>query len=298
MLPLPSILWTVLKKPQFITLGIAALGLVLLLAFGRTVPGKSDKISAAPMAENHEHTEGAENAFSIDKALIAAKKGLTEEQVLHLDLLEKSITRGDVKAQQIGVYHQLAHFWRDTARAFVPFAWYTAESARLENSEKSLTFAAQLFLNQLTQVENDQMRHWMAEEAKDLFEKALVMNAANDSAKVGLGAAYLYGGLGTPMEGIGKIREVVERDSTNIYAQMTLVTASLMSGQKEKAYERLETIVKIQPKNIQALLMLGDLHEKDGNKSQALQWYSRAVQLAPQGELKAELEKRIADLKK
>lgn len=301
MLPLQTISEIDLKKPQFITLGIAALVLVLLLAFGRTVPKKGAIPVSDTAGKNHDHP--AENnasvgAFSIDTAIAMSKKELAPEQVLRLNLLEQSITRGDVKKQQIDVYHQLAHFWKDTAKSFVPYAWYTAESARLENSEKSLNFAAQLFLNQLTQVENEQMRHWMAEQSKDLFEKVLTVNPANDSAKVGLGATFLYGGLASPMEGIGKIREVVDRDSTNVYAQMTLATASLTSGQKEKAIERLNTVLRIDPQNIQAILMLGDLYEKDGNKNQAAEAYTKAVKLIKRADVKAELEKRIAALKK
>lgn len=138
----------------------------------------------------------------------------------------------------------------------------------------------------------------MAEQAADLFEKTLELNAANDSAKVGLGATYLYGGLGSPMEGIGKIREVVEKDSNNVYAQMTLATASLMSGQKEKAKERLETVLRMQPQNLQAILMLGDLFEKDGDKPQAAALYSKAAKLVQRKDLKEELEKRIEELKK
>ncbi|WP_245729161.1 tetratricopeptide repeat protein [Niabella drilacis] len=289
-----------MKKPQVITIVVAAVAIVLLLAFGRTVPKAGPKPVAGETTQDHDHAghEDAAGGFSIDTVLAMSKKELPAGQALRLDLLEKSITRGDVKKQRLDVYHQLAHFWKDTAKAFIPYAWFTAESARLENSEKSLNFAAQIFLNQLSQVENEPTRHWMAEQAKDLFEKTLSVNPANDSAQVGLGATYLYGGIGTPMEGIGKIRAVVEKDSTNVYAQMTLATASLMSGQQQKAQERLETVLKLQPQNIQAILMLGDLYEKDGNKDQAIQWYSKAVKLVQRADIRTELEKRIEALKK
>ena len=126
--------------------------LVLLFVFGKT----TQKQEHGP-DDGHDHSaqvtenEGATPTLSIDSMLVSFKKNLPEEQSLRLDLLEKSITRGDVKAQQMEVYHQLAHFWRDTGRNYIPYAWYTAESARLENSEKSLTFAGHLFLTGLQQ---------------------------------------------------------------------------------------------------------------------------------------------------
>jgi hypothetical protein len=46
-----------------------------------------------------------------------------------------------------------------------------------------------------------------------------------------LGATLLLGEISeSPMEGLQKIREVVQRDSTNVYAQMTLGQASFFPG--------------------------------------------------------------------
>ncbi len=77
-------------------------------------------------------------------------------------------------------------------RFFPPYAWYEAEAARLENSEKTLTFAAHLFLENLQQEENPALAKWKALQAKDLFERSLKINPDNDSAKVGLGACLSF----------------------------------------------------------------------------------------------------------
>ena len=240
--------------------------------------------------------EGA--SFSPDSLLIPAKKRLAPDQAARLDLLEHSITRGDVKNQQLQIYQHLARFWKDTARVFGPYAWYTAEAARLENSEKSLTFAARLFLDDLGNVEKPTLRQWEAFQAKDLFERSLKLDPANDSSKVGLGAVYLYGGIAMPMQGIGMIREVVERDSTNIYAQMTLGQASVASGQLDKAIDRFQAVIRLKPDNLEAILMLADVYEQMGNKTEAVKWYGKSLPLIKISALKTEVEARIAELKK
>jgi tetratricopeptide (TPR) repeat protein len=228
-----------------------------------------------------------------------AKKQLSTEQVVRLNTLENSISRGDVKDQQLHIYHQLASFWSDSAQIFEPFAWYEAEAARLENSEKSLTFAARLFLDNLQNDEVAQRRLWKALQAKDLFERSLKINPDNDSAKVGLGACYLFGGISaTPMEGISKIREVVEKDSTNIYAQMMLIRGSVMSGQYDKAINRLQIVNRLDPANAEAIVMMADLYERTGDKSNAAKWYSKSLEHVKQPEVRAEIEKRIKDLSK
>ncbi len=285
-----------MKKPQFITLISALAVLGILWAFGsiKPDPAKAHEGHQHAPGDGHDHGD-VTSSFSIDSALNIAKDNLPAASASRLNLLEQTAGNASGDQQKIHVYHQISQFWRDTAKIFIPFAWYTAESARLENSEKNLNFAGHLFLNNLQNIENADVAKWMALQAKDLFERSLKINPNNDSAKVGLGSTYLFGGISTaPMEGIAKIREVVDKDSTNLYAQMTLAMGSLMSGQTDKAKERLETIMRIDPQNIQAILLLADIYEKQGKKPEAIQYYQKALSLATDhAEMRAELEKRI-----
>jgi len=127
----------------------------------------------------------------------------------------------------------------------------------------------------------------------------LKLNPNNASSQVALGATLLYGGLSeSPMEAIMKIRQVVERDSTNIYAQMTLGEASMMSGQLDKAIERFKRVIQLQPNNLEALLYLADVYERKAEKKEAAAWYQRSLPFIQIPELKQEVEKRVKDLLK
>jgi tetratricopeptide (TPR) repeat protein len=281
------------KKPQWITAGIGVVLVTLILVFGKIVPKQKQVETFAPPQNN------TSNSISADTILSLAKRQLNPDQIIRLNSLENSISRGAVKDQQLHIYHQLARFWFDSARVFEPYAWYEAEAARLENSEKSLTFTAQLFLDNLQMDELVPRRQWKALQAKDLFERSLKINPSNDSAKVGLGACYMFGGISsTPMEGIMKIREVVEKDSTNVYAQLMLARGSMLSGQYDKALDRLETVYRLEPKNIDAVLMLADLNERINNKTAAIGWYQKILPWVKQADLKKEIETRIGELRK
>jgi tetratricopeptide (TPR) repeat protein len=289
------------KKPQWITVLTFLLLTGGLFFFGRTVPSKSSakKETAAHHSADDGHNHAAAETVSVDTILALAKQNLNAEQVVRINTLENSITRGAVKDQQLHVYHQLARFWADSAHIFEPYAWYNAEAARLENSEKNLTFAARLFLDNLQGDEISERRRWKALQAKDLFERSLSINPDNDSAKVGLGACYLFGNISEmPMEGITKIREVVAKDSTNVYAQTMLAKGAVLSGQYDKAAERLELVNKLQPGDIDAVLMLADVYERMGQKKKAISWYQQSLSVAKEKELKSAIEKRIGELKK
>ncbi|MBS1916306.1 MAG: tetratricopeptide repeat protein [Bacteroidetes bacterium] len=279
-----------MKKQQII---VASSGVVLLLVlyfFGQTVPPK----------KKASEISGDQPVKLIDAndILQASKSSLTPSQLSYVNRLENSVVRGDVKNQQLNAYHQLATFWKDSVKeGFLPFAYYTAEAAKLENSEKSLTFAAQLFLENLRGQDNAALKSWMATEAKGLFEQALELNPNNDSSKVGLGASYIFGSsAGNPqevMQGIQKILEVARRDSANMYAQFMLGLGGMVSGQLDKAVERLTKVVEHQPGNIEAVLTLAQVNEQKGNKAEAIKWYEAAKKLIMNPEVITEIDKRI-----
>jgi tetratricopeptide (TPR) repeat protein len=279
------------NKAQWITIGIGVLIVAALFLFGRTGPYKSG------ISKNFQSTPQSE--LSADSILFHAKEILNPAQIQWMNDLEQSVIRGDVKKQKLDVFHQLAHFWKDSARIFEPYAWYEAEAARLENSEKSLTFAAHLILENLRNEESDQLKRWTALQAKDLFERSLRINDKNDSTIVGLGACYIFGNIAdNPMEGILKVRQVVEKDSTNIYAQMVLGQGSLMSGQYDRAINRFEKVLALQPVNLEAILLMAEVFERKEDKANAIKWYSKALPLALNPAMSSALEKRINELKK
>ena len=282
-----------MSKSQWTTAGIAVIFVLGLYAatqnnlFG---PPKNKKKPVAAVS--------SQTSFTTDSILLQAKENLTPEQVTRINFLEHSISRGSVKDQQLHVYHQLASFWDDTVKIFEPYAYYTAEAARLENSEKSLTFAAHLFLNRLKNEQNPEVRQWEVLQAKDLFERSLKINPVNDSSKVGLGATMLYGGLVAPMEAIGKIREVADKDSTHVYAQMTMGEASLVSQQYEKALSRFSRVARMHPNHVEAIFRAAETSERMGKKKEAADWYSKLLPYINNAAMKKEVEARIAELNK
>ena len=280
-----------MNKAQWITIAIGVLIVAGLFLFGRTGPYKSEITKTVQST--------TPNELTTDSILFHVKETLSPAQIQWMNDLEQSVIRGDVKKQKLDVFHQLAHFWQDSARIFEPYAWYVAEAARLENSEKSLTFAAHLILENLRNEENDRLKKWKALQAKDLFERSLRINDKNDSTIVGLGACYIFGNIAdNPMEGILKVRQVVEKDSTNIYAQMVLGHGSLLSGQYDRAVDRFGKVLTLQPGNLEAILMMAEVYERKADKPNAIKWYSNALSLAPSPNMKSALEKRIEELKK
>ncbi|MDP1971923.1 MAG: hypothetical protein Q8J87_03050, partial [Sediminibacterium sp.] len=89
-----------MKKQQYVLSAIALILCIALYIGGKTVP---DKTAATAHTEGDGHDHSAESPQKIDfkSILAAAKATITPNQSQRLTALENSVTRGDVKEQQI-----------------------------------------------------------------------------------------------------------------------------------------------------------------------------------------------------
>ena len=279
-----------MKKQQLVLLSGGLILLVLLYFFGNTTPPSTN----STVVNSDNTTSGTITTADV---LNAAKKNLSAQQLSQLVQLENSVVRGDVKEQKIRIYRQLASYWQDSLHNQEIAAYYFGESAKLENSEKNINFAARLLLQYVTSEENPAMQTWLATNAKALFEQSLQINPNNDSVQVELGACYLFGNISsTPMDGILKIKQVTDRDPNNMYAQLMLGLGDIKSGQYDKAIERLQLVAKKEPDNLQAVFNLAETFERKGDKSNAVAWYRKVENMINVPEAKQEIEQRIKTL--
>lgn len=275
---------------------LAASGVIVvfvLFIFGKTVNHSSSSASSGSVT----NTE----AFDIQAIISREKSKLSPSLSEKIGQLENNIIRGDLKTQRSEQYQKLAELWNDSAGSFVPYAYYQSESAKLDNSEKNLTFAAQLILDNMRQERDPAVKAWESETAADLFRRALVLDPSNDDLKVGLGSSYVYGqGMGgnpqETMKGIQQLLEVVRKDSMNMKAQMVLGIGAVLSGQNDRAIERLNKVVSFDPENVEAVSWLADAYAAEGDKANAVKWYEHSKHLLNNPEFSKAVDERIKAL--
>jgi lipopolysaccharide biosynthesis regulator YciM len=99
------------------------------------------------------------------------------------------------------------------------------------------------------------------------------------------------------MQGIQQILEVARRDSTNMYAQLMLGIGGMVSGQLDKAIERLLKVVDHEPGNLEAVLTLAEAYERKGDKQNAIKWYTASKKMIANEAVVKEIDQRIRLLK-
>jgi predicted Zn-dependent protease len=278
------------QKSQVLLVGAAATLLIVLVAFGRTIP-HSDKKAMPTAVHMHDGQEGQPIAF--DELLASAKQKAPAEKLLSITTWENKVVRGDVKNQQIAAYRQLYASW-DSLHQLPIAAYYLGEAAKLENSEKSLTFAANLFLEHLDHAEDPAIMKWESQQAIALLDKAIALNPGNDSLKVK--QALLYMNTGEPMTGVAKLKEVVAADPDNVEAQLTLANLAIQSNQFDKAIERMETFVQRHPDEAKAIFVLAEAYRSKGDTKKAVALFEQCKQLLADPSLKAEIDNYIKSI--
>ena len=282
-----------MKRQQLLLVGSGIVLVLLLFFFGRTYTPKKEITAASAQAQ-----PPSNGLLQFSDILNDAKKALTPDQNQRLAGLENAVVRGDVNEQKLHVFHQLARFWKDSAKMILPYAYYTAEASKLENSEKSLTFAAQLFVDNLLIEGNPPMQKWLATNAKDLLDRALKLNPDNDSSKIGVGACLMLGNISdNPMQGILSVREIVQKNPNNLYGQLVLGLGGKKSGQFDKAIEHFSIILKKQPNNLESIFQIAECYELKGDKVNAVKWYETGKKFITDQEIRKQIDIRINELK-
>ncbi|MCX6324720.1 MAG: tetratricopeptide repeat protein [Sphingobacteriales bacterium] len=278
-------------KDKALLAGSGLILAVLLFIFGRTTEPKKPvpvSVAAAP-------------TFDIEQLIEKSTAQLPLQQAIYVDSLKKLLQSTGTPSEQSNIASQLANFWGDSVRQFDAYVFYLSKQAKLDNSEKNLTFAGQLILTRL-RGENDEAKlAWQANEAIGLFEKAIALNPANEDLKIALGSCYIFGKgrNGDPqetMKGIQELLAVVRRDSLNMKAQLMLGIGGFVSGQYDKAIARLTTVVKNEPGNVEAIAFLADTYAAKGDKAEAIRWYDESKKMVDNPAYSKEVDERIKQL--
>ncbi|KAA2245204.1 tetratricopeptide repeat protein [Chitinophaga agrisoli] len=281
-----------MRKSQVLLVGTAVALLVVLLAFGRTIP-RPDKnampTAAAPMMGGGQDVK----SISFSDLLASAKAKVPAEKLLLINSLENKVVRGDVKHQQIAAFKALYSAW-DSLNQMPVAAHYLGEAAKLENSEKSLTFAANLFLEHLQHAQESGVMKWEANEAIQLLDQAITLSPDNDSLKIQ--QALVYMNTGEPMVGVQKLRAIVAEHPDNIEAQLTLGNLAIQSGQYDKAIERMETLLQKHPEEAKVYFVLAEAYRSKGDVKKAVALFQQCKSLLKDPELKAEIDGYIKSI--
>jgi len=283
------------NRKQYILIGSGILLIGLLYFFGNRKgsqnPPQASAHNDAANAEMPGNPADAINSIDFASYSIEATNKLSAED----KKTAQQLTDKAEKEKTAITFKDIAEFW-EKQNDLNMAANYYKKAAFLENTEKSVTFAGNLFLAVMQKTEQPEIRKWQALEAIGCFNKALELNPDNADTKIALATCYTEG-TGETMKGVTLLREVTQKDSNNISANIVLGKLAIQSGQFDKAIKRLELVLSLRPENTEAMYFLAEAYKGSGNKEKAISLFEKCKKIVNNPEFTKEVDNYMNSFK-
>ncbi len=214
-----------------------------------------------------------------------------------LNELENKLAKVKSSEEKLIILDSLINF-ASSEKQPVLMADFFKEKATISQTEEAWMQAGDIFFKTFRFSDAD--GHVVIEEAIAAYEQVLELNPTNLSAKTALGVCYVEGAgaLGeAPMKGIGLLMEVLAVDSNNIDALINLGYFSIQSTQYDKAIERFNKVLEIDPENAEAYLYMTDLYVQMGEIEKGLSYLERYKSFQEDPLVIAQVDAYIEELK-
>ncbi len=156
-------------------------------------------------------------------------------------------------------------------------AQYSELAASFFPNMKTWEKAGESYYKAYSLTANREKQKVFAEKAKEFFEKVLELEP--DRFDLEAKVAMTLVTTSAPMQGIMRLREILEKDPDNETAIFNLGTLSMQSGQYDKAVDRFKKLTALDPQNSQALFYLGISYFNMGDKTSAKEQFQKVKKL-------------------
>lgn len=229
---------------------------------------------------------------AIQQLINSAKSQLTVEKLNEINQLEIELKKIKNKADYL---KKLEKTW-EAENEIAVAAFYSFRVAELENTADAWSNAGFKFISSFQTSSRsdtiDQMFNYYVISATRCLEAGLALDSTDLNIKTGLAICYSEG-QGDMMKGVGILRSVIAENQDHVKANLQLGKYSLMSGQTEKALERFNTVLRIDPINVEALIGAGNANMRLGNEEMALENFKKARNYITDSSVLLELDELI-----
>lgn len=224
-----------------------------------------DNLSQSQQRIN-ETRKGSLVATDIQNLLNNAKDEMSETNRGEISALE-SIVRNSAPdtLAMLSNLEKLSASWFQFGHAEIA-GHYAKEIASIKQDAGSWEIAGTTFVLCLQKSDDPKIRTFCSTNAVTAFENAIAEDPENVSHRINLALCYVEEPQkDNPMRGILMLRELSENYPDNPSVRYQLGRLAVMTGQFEKAIERLESAYTLSPDDKRIVCLLADTYQKVGN---------------------------------
>lgn len=256
-------------RTQWIAAGIAA---VLLLITYWGCPVRPAEMEAS-------FQRGPMETTGLETLIREARDRLDPARLANLASLEEVLNATEEDSARTSILEQLAGEWYRAGEPAISGV-YARQIAETVNTEEAWSIAGTTFSLCLQREGiEDKIRQFCASQAEQAYQSAISLDPQDADHRINLAVSYTdYPPRNEPMKGILMLRDLEKQYPENARVYMTLARLAIKTNQLERAVERLETAVELEPNNPDAVCPLAQLYEQLG-RPEASTMVSRCTEL-------------------
>jgi predicted Zn-dependent protease len=225
-----------------------------------------------------------------------AEKLITAEKSLHSELLSaiKAADKEDTATLK-KLYLQTSEFWKKNGNQSLG-SYYFYVFANIEATKTAFSSAGDVLINAYKNDADSTISNNLITFAVRSYENAVQKDSNDVELQIKLADVYVQGSQ-EPMKGIGILRDLSAKLPDNIPVLLALGRLSIQSGQYDKAKERLQKVLKLDPQNTEALYFLAITEAQLGHKEEAVRLFDMCKLLVNNKDFDKEIDDIVKSLK-
>lgn len=260
-----------MNKSQIIVLiGATVLFFILYFGFG-IIPPKQKSLEKS-------RTLNIE-ATSISNLIKDATPKLDKDKQSLIDAMNLDLQNsGTDTMKRVVVLRSLSGMWYDFG--FPSIAGnYAEEIASIQKSEDAWSITGTTYALCVKQsTEDAKVKEFCSKRAVKAFEKAISLAPNNIEHRINLAICFVDNAdKDNPMQGILMLRDLNSKYPENVAVLNQLGKLALQTNQIEKALERLESAIKLEPNNNITICLLATAYSNAGNQAKADEFKNKCV---------------------
>ena len=199
-------------------------------------------------------------------------------EIVALESRLHDVTEGDT-VSQLASLEALSGKWYSLGKYGVA-AGYAEQIAELRQTATAWNIAGANYVYCLQNEQEDKVKSYCTDRAVSAFETAAAMEPGNADHRINLALVYVENPPeDNPMRGIRMLLSLNEREPDNVNVLGQLGRLAIQTKQFDRAVERLEKAVSLQPQNLRVNCLLAEAYRGTGQTAQAEQFQSRCSAL-------------------
>ncbi|MCR9287702.1 MAG: hypothetical protein NXI23_09990 [Bacteroidetes bacterium] len=252
---------------------ISAIALFLVLYIGcDTKPNNYEEVAKRRVL--------SAESTNVNSLLVSAKKTLKPSQLNVILALEQQLEEVSIDSVKNETLKSLSGKWYETGRSDIS-GHYALQIAELENSENAWSIAGTTFSICIQRTAEEKIKSYCTDKAIQSFENAISINPENPQHQLNLSLIYAENPpQDNPMKGILMLLDLNKKFPENVGVLVNLGRLGLKTAQFEKAAQRLEKVIVLEPDNRSANCLLIEAYEGLGQKEKVLFYQNKCEALS------------------